>query len=256
MLLKSNLHFHTAEDPHDIVEYSLKEGIDYAASLGFEVLAVTCHNYFAYTKAHGEYAEERGVLLVPGIELTVGEKKAFKRNGFRKGYHVVVINADKSAEDVYTFRDLEEYRKKRGDEIAVIAAHPYFYGNFSLKEKLEKYAYLFDAIEHSWFYSRIFNRNKKARRKALELELPLVATSDTHYFHRKHMEKNYAMLDVDDATIPAVVYAIRSGDIENVTKPSNTLIDMFLLQFFFQVSKELKRMFRKPARKKQTKANI
>lgn len=246
MLLKSNLHFHTAEDPHDIVEYSLKEGIDYAASLNFDVLAVTCHNYFAWTQAHADYAQEKGVLLVPGIELTVGEEKKFKRNGYRKGYHVVVINADKSAEDVHTFRELEEYKDKRGREIAIIAAHPYFYGNFSLKERLEKYAYLFDAIEHSWFYSRIFNRNEKARKASLKLELPLLATSDTHYFHRKHMEKNYAMLDVDERTVPAVVFAVKNGDIENVTKPSNTIIDMFLLQFFFQISKEIKRMFRKP----------
>jgi len=243
MLLKSNLHFHTSEDPLDIVKYSLKEGIEHAGSLGFDVLAVTCHNYFAWTRAHADYAKEKGVLLIGGIELTISESKKITRKGHRKGYHVLIINADKSAENIYTFKDLAEYRKKRGEEIAIIAAHPYFYGNFSLKKNLEKYAYLFDAIEHSWFYSKIFNRNKKALKKALELELPLLATSDTHYLYNNHMERNHAMLVTDEKTIPAVIYAIKNGDIENITKPSNTLRDMLFLQGYFQIIKTIKKLF-------------
>ncbi|MEX0877970.1 MAG: PHP domain-containing protein [Candidatus Spechtbacterales bacterium] len=241
MRLKTNLHFHTAEDPHDLVGYTLKEGIDHASSLGFEVLAVTCHNYFAWTKEHAEYAEEKGILLIPGIELTIAEEKKLKRNGYRKGYHTLVINADKDAEDIFTFDDLKEYRKKRGGEIAVIAAHPYFYGNFSLKGYLEKYVNLYDAVEHSWYYSRVFNRNKKAMRFALKNELPFVATSDTHYLYNNHMDRNYAYLDTDEKTIEATVNAIKNGDIENVTKPSNTIRDMILLQIWFEISKLVKK---------------
>ena len=171
--------------------------------------------------------------------------------GLQRGENALYITLEETPDelvrDALQFGwDLEKYRNKRGKEIAIIAAHPYFYGNISLKERLEKYASLFDAIEHSWFYSRIFNRNNKARIMSLRLELPLVATSDTHFFYRNHMERNYAFLDVDKATIPAVIYAIKNGNIENFTKPSSTLIDMFFLQTYFQLFKGIKRMLKRP----------
>ena len=237
MKLKANFHFHTKEDPEDMVQYTLKEGIDYAAKHGFDVLAVTCHNYFAWTQEHAEYAEERGILLVPGIELTVGEKKKFKLSGHKKGKHVVVVNATKEAEQVHTFEELEEYKRNHPESV-IIAAHPYFYGNFSLKKYLLKYIHLFDAIEHSWFYSKhFFNRNEYAVPVALENELPLIATSDTHYFSRGNMDRNYALLITDEKTIPAVCNAIKNGDFENVTKPSSFLIDMFFGQLFYMMKR-------------------
>ncbi|MDX1608033.1 MAG: hypothetical protein R3251_02395 [Candidatus Spechtbacterales bacterium] len=241
MKLKTNLHFHTAEDPEDLVNYTLKEGIDYAAKHGFDVLAVTCHNYFAWTRDHANYAQEKGILLVPGIELTVSEKKKFKWNGHKKGRHVVVVNATKDAESIHTFDELAEYKKDNPDSV-IIAAHPYFYGNFSLKKYLLKYIELFDAIEHSWFYSKhFFNRNEYAVPVALENELPMIATSDTHYLKYGHMDRNYAILLTDEKTIPAVVRAIKNGDFENISSPSSLLRHMFWGQFIYQVKKSFLR---------------
>ena len=175
MQIKTNLHFHTGDDRQDHISYSTKEGIDQAVSLGFGALAITCHQYFAWTPEYAEYAKSKGLLFIPGIELYLGETMA---DSVR---HCLVLNATKDIENVRTFEQLAVY-KKAHPEIFIMAPHPYFYGNISLKEFLEKYIHFFDAIEQSWFYSRLFNRNIKAEKTAKKYKLPFVSTSDTHFF--------------------------------------------------------------------------
>ena len=195
------------------------------------MLAITCHNFCAWTKEAAAHANSRGILLISGIELALHEE--FRGgNPFRGGRHVLLLGADKSAEQLRTFRDLEAYRAAH-PETFTIAAHPFFYrtfenGQISLKGMLEKHIRLFDAIEHSWFYSRWFNRNKKAARAAEKYSLPLVATSDTHFFN--FMDENYTIIDVEEFTTPAIFDAIKAQRLENVTSPRRFWRDMVMIQ--------------------------
>ncbi len=204
MKLKVNLHFHTSEDPLDFfIDYDVYSGIDKAQKEGFQALALTCHRKFVYKKEMGEYAKEKGVLLIPGIELEI--EKA----------HVILLNCDKEAEDIKSFQDLKKYRQKN-KEVLVLAPHPYF-GFFSLNSRLEKYIKLFDIIELAWFFTPGFNRNKKAVRTAQKFKKPLVATSDTHNI--KYLNKSFAWVEVEDFSLKSLLKGIKNNKIVNHLKP-------------------------------------
>jgi hypothetical protein len=217
MKIKTNLHFHTGDDDMDPIDYSTLEGIDKAAELGFGALALTCHQKCAWTEEYFQYAEKKGVLLISGIEIFIGESLANSKR------HTLVLNGNKGMENIRTFKELELYKHSH-PEIFVIAAHPYFYGHFSLHEMLEKHIGLYDAIEQSWFYSKLFNRNTKGRKIAEKHKLPFVSTSDAHYFD--FLDKNYCIIDAPEKTPAALFSALRAGHFENVTSPRNFWLDM------------------------------
>jgi len=204
MRFKTNLHFHTADDPQDAIPYTFYEGIDAAKALGFDAIALTCHHSFIREPKYQTYAAERGILLIPGVELTL------------EGRHVLVLNPSPEIEDVKTLAELETYKRNRPD-IFVIAPHPFLYGPSCLKDQLEPWIRLFDAIEHSWFYSKWFNRNKKAEQTAKKHRLPYIATSDTHVLDV--LPTSYAVIDAKEKTIPSIFEAIRAGKFENVSPP-------------------------------------
>ncbi len=237
MQLKTNLHFHTADDPQDFVLYSTEEGIDYAASLGFDALAITCHQRAAWAPAYAAYAAGRGILLIPGIEINIrttdtraitsarGRHPA-ARGGHRharRGRHLIILNCTPEAERVRTFSDLRAYRAAH-PECLVLAPHPFSYGNFSLKRFLERHIDLIDAVEHTWFYSRRFDRNKKAAAIATKYHLPLIVTSDAHTF--RNMDTDYALIDAKEKTIPALFEAIKKNKIANITRSKKIIREM------------------------------
>lgn len=226
MRLRTNLHFHTRDDPQDVIDYTFYEGVDRAKKLGFEVLALTCHQKLIHTPEYQGYAAHRGILLIPGVERDI-EK-----------CHVVILNPDKAVERVTTFNELEAYKQNHPD-IFVLAPHPYFYGNFSLKRRLEQYIHLFDAIEHSWFYSKLFNRNKKGETIARKYNLPFIATSDTHRLHI--LDKGFAIIDVQEKTIPAVFDAIKNKQFTNVTSPRKFWSEMV----WHEGREQIKTLFKK-----------
>jgi predicted metal-dependent phosphoesterase TrpH len=199
-MLKANLHFHAGDDPEHRLDYTVRTGIDRAHALGFQVLAVTCHHRVLATREDEAYARERGILLIPGVELTV------------EGCHVVVLNVDRTAESARTFGALAAFRTAH-PECFVIAPHPYFRFGFSLGAKLERHRECFDAIECSWFHSRSFDLNRRAERFASDHGLPYLATSDTHYLH--HLDRAYASIDAREPTAAAVFRAIREGRFTN-----------------------------------------
>src|ERR1051325_4501706 len=230
MKLKTNLHFHTDDDPQDRLNYSFYEGVDRAAKLGFEVVALTCHNKFVFKKEYSEYAARKNILLVPGIEKTI-EKR-----------HVVILNPpDKTVEKINAFENLSEYRKDH-PEIFVIAPHPYFYGNFSIKERFHELHGLFDAVEYSWFYSKFFDRNKIALAAAKKYDLPFISTSDTHDLN--FLDTSYAAIDAKAKTAPAILEAIRRGNFENVTSERSFLFEM--APFIAKI--ELNALIKKPTK--------
>lgn len=235
MQLKTNLHFHTGDDPQDFVPYSAEQGIDYAASLGFDALAITCHQRSAWTPAYAAYAAGRGILFIPGIELNIrtrasrAVKKMRARHGghrdARRGRHLIILNCAPEAENVRTFSDLADYRAAH-PECLVFAPHPFAYGNFSLKKFLERHINLIDAIEHTWYYSHRLDRNKKSAAIATKYHLPLIATSDTHTF--RNMDTDYALVDAKEKTIAALFDAIRHNQITNITRRKKIIREMAL----------------------------
>lgn len=220
MKIKTNLHLHTSDDSEDSIDYSFINALDEAKKHGFECIALTCHNKFVDKEEYRQAAEARGILFMPGVERTI-EKR-----------HVVILNPDKDVDTIKTFEALRAY-KKTHPNILVIAAHPYFPGGYSLQEKLEENKDLFDAIEHSWFYSPRVNRNKKAIQMATKLNLPLIATSDTH--NLSFLNTNYAEIEVKEKTILAIFTAIRNNDFTNTTSPRKLFREMtpYILHSFF-----------------------
>lgn len=211
MKLKTNLHLHTHDDPEDSIDYSFIDVVDAAQKYGFECLALTCHNTFVNREEYKKAAEARGILFVSGIERTI------------EHCHVLILNPDHSVEAVDTFAKLEIYKNEH-PEILIIAPHPYFSGGYSLGKKLEEYAYLFDAVEHSWFYSAHVNFNKKAERVAKKICAPFIATSDMHDI--RFLNTNYAEIEVEEKTIPALFHAIRNNNFSNTTSPRKLLREM------------------------------
>lgn len=226
MQLKANVHMHTSDDPADVVSYSIYEAIDRASELGFDVLAITCHGKVAWTESYAQYAQERGILLISGIELSISKGLG------KPGKHVLLLGAIPQAESVRTFAELRAYRVAHPESL-IIAPHPYFYGNFSLHDELEQHIDVFDAIEHSWFYGGPFNRNVHAREIAERYRKPFIATSDTHMLD--HLEQNFSILEVAEKSEQDVLNAIRSGSFSIQTRPSKLLSEMLLPQALFSL---------------------
>ena len=88
--LKADLHLHTREGDA-FIAYDARALIDRAAREGYRVIAVTNHDQLTFSRRLAEYAGERGVVLVPGVEATI------------EGCHVLVYNLDVSLALLRTF---------------------------------------------------------------------------------------------------------------------------------------------------------
>lgn len=219
MLLKTNLHFHTNDDPTHRIDYSAEEGIDRASKLGFDVIALTCHGKVTFKEQYRSYASSKGILLISGIEINISEDG-------KDGRHLLILNCGNSAERIKTFKDLEQYRKEHPD-IFVIAPHPFFpslRGKQSLLEYTEKYLHLFDALEHSWFYSKTINRNIPAEKISKKMAIPLVATSDTHFFD--FLDTDYCLINAEELSAGSLFKAIKKGAFKNVTRAKRPITEM------------------------------
>ena len=224
MQIKTSLHIHTKEDRSDghVIKYNIYQLIDHAEKLDFKVLALTGHRRFIYKKEYGEYAKEKGILLIPGIELAL--KYGFKQN------HVLVLNCDKNVEKVKNFSDLQAY-KEQNPSTFVIAPHPTSSFIVSIgKKKLIKYIDLFDAIEHTWFYTRKINFNKKAEKISKNYNVPFVATSDVH--NLRHFNTDYLVIDTDSLDPESIFNSIRNGNYINCTRPKN-LFELLSINLIF-----------------------
>lgn len=184
------------------MEYRACELIDYASLKKFDIIAITNHNKPTYNKYLKEYAAERNILLIPGIELTVENK------------HIVLLNIEEYKDgEVKTISELKKYKSEKS---LIIAPHPYFPTFHSLNSRLEEYINLFDAIEYTHFYFKKINFNKKAQKKAEEYNLPLVGVSDAHSL--RQIGTTYSLVEAEKNP-EAVIKAIKEGKIEVVTEP-------------------------------------
>jgi predicted metal-dependent phosphoesterase TrpH len=214
--LKADLHLHTAEDPHDRVAYTAKELISKAAEEGFEVLSITNHQRLTFNRNLSAYARERGILLIPGMEISIRKR------------HVLLLNPPQGK----TFSDFSSLSALRRPDSLVIAPHPYFPNPRSLNGFLLKHLKLFDALEYCHFYSPRFNFNQRAIAVSESHGLPLVGNSDTHFLSQLGTTYSliYAKKDPE-----AIFAAIRENNVEVITRPLSPIKLGFILGRFFNM---------------------
>ena len=128
--------------------------------------------------------------------------------------HVVVVNPDfRQAED---FRSLDDLAGIRNDRNLIIAPHPFYPGSRCLRSSLETRIDSFDAVEFSFFYSRLINPNKKAVQTASHYGKPLVGSSDCHNIWQ--VGQTYSLVEAEK-TIPSVIAAVKENRVEVATTP-------------------------------------
>ncbi|MFA5948251.1 MAG: PHP-associated domain-containing protein [Candidatus Gracilibacteria bacterium] len=204
----------------DPIKYDAQDLIKAAAKLNYDVLTITCHNKIIFSKKLEKYAHKKGLLLIPGIETEINKK------------HILIINADKSAEEIHTFEDLKKYKTDHPESL-IVAPHPFFPGINSLKKDLIKNIDLFDAIEYSFCYTKLKNYNLKAEAVAKKYSKPIIATSDCHFLQQ--LPLSFAMLD-SHKDIPSIINAIKKNKIKNyhfplsIFKLTAILSKMFMMQ--------------------------
>jgi len=199
--LKADLHAHAADDPHDTLKYSSEMLIDAAALAGMDVLAITLHESYFHVARLADYAHERGILLIPGLEQMV------------EGKHVVILNPDGEQARCTTFAGLRALGKRGA---ALIAPHPFFPGGVCLGKKLIEHIDLFDAIEYCTMYCSGMNFNRKAVRVARQFGKPLVGTSDSHSL--PYWGATCTWIE-SEPTVAGVIDAVRCGRVELETRP-------------------------------------
>lgn len=211
-MLKAELHSHIKGDKeHKELNYSVYELIDEAAKKHFDILGITCHDTIFSDKKAEKYAKNKGILLISGVERTI------------EGKHVLIYNSSKSL-GVKSFKDLEKFKKKYPKTL-IIAPHPYNYISFCLKDDVLKYRRLFDALEYSFFYTKIANPNIKTEKTAKKINKPLVGSSDTHYL--SNLGKTYTLIDSKKER-QSIFKAVKKGKTQVVSSP------LSLFDFFFQ----------------------
>jgi len=199
-LLKADLHLHTAEDPCDRVRYTAKELISKAAGEGFDVLSITNHQRMTFDQELSSYAQERGILLIPGMEITVRRR------------HVLLLNPPSGK----TFSDFPSLSKLRRPETLIIAPHPYFPGTYSLNGYLLKHLDLFDGLEYCHFYSLRINFNQRAIDLSQSHGFPLIGNSDAHFLSQ--FGTTYSLIYAEK-NLRSIFAAIRGNRIEVITRP-------------------------------------
>lgn len=203
-MLKCDFHLHTSDDPVDVVRYSAIELIDLAASHGFEVLSITNHQDVSDASEISDYAAEKGILLISGIEADIDKK------------HVIALNIRDDFIKVKTFEDLRKY-KSENPNIFVYAPHPFYPKRHCLGKLLEKYIDVFDGIEYCHFYMSCFNWfNNKALKIAEKYHKPLIANSDSHSFHQ--FNRTYSLVGAEK-NIFSIFKAIKENKVSMITEP-------------------------------------
>ena len=166
-VLKLDFHLHTIDDPEDQhIRHTPQELIDKAALLGYDVLAITLHNKQLWENSILAYAKSKGILLLPGVEREI------------EGSHVLLINF--KAEEVIAIKSFADLARFKNENNLVIAAHPYYPNSVCLQDDLLKHWNLFDAVECSGFFHKLWNPNHKTLTIANERGKPIIGNSDTH----------------------------------------------------------------------------
>lgn len=201
-MLKVELHTHSADDPIDRIPHTTFDLIDHAAALGYDALAVTLHERQLDIAPFANYAADRGIVLIRGVERTI------------EGKHVLLLNFSSRTESVRTFADLA--RLKSREPGLVIAPHPFFPAPVCLRGDLERYAGLFDAVERNAMFTRQADFNRGAERWAERHGKPIVGNCDVHRIWQ--LGTTYSLVDsARDAA--AICDAIAAGRVQVESRP-------------------------------------
>jgi predicted metal-dependent phosphoesterase TrpH len=204
-MLKVDLHLHSKEDPRDVLDYDARELIRVAAGLNFDALALTLHGKVLGDKDLDEFAADRGVLLIPGIEKCIHHKE------------VLVYNATQQEMDaIHTFEDLRQLKIRKRGQILIVAPHPFFKRAQCLGRHLEEHIDLFDGIEYCHLYTQLWNLNARAVEVARSHGKPMIATSDAHALWM--FGKNFSWVD-SPQTIEGIFNAVRAGHVRAHCEP-------------------------------------
>jgi predicted metal-dependent phosphoesterase TrpH len=201
-VLKVDLHLHTSEDPADVISHDAYQVIDAAAKRGFDALAITLHDRELSDPRTLDYARERGITLLPGVERTI------------EGRHVLLINFRDGTDQIRTFDELA--RRRSQDNGLVIAPHAFFPNGRCLRSHLDTHGDLFDAVEWSYFWTRGLNFNARAARWAAKHGKPLVGNSDLHDL--RQLGRTYSIVFAE-RNADAICSAIRDGRVSVHTSP-------------------------------------
>ncbi len=199
--LKIDFHIHSKEDPHDFLRNDACKIIDMMAARGFDAIAITNHNRFTWSERLRDYAKERGVILIRGVERTI------------KRRHVLLINFPGEISDYRTLNDVGD--AKREDNL-VIAAHPYFPMPTASGTLLDSRPEVFDAVEYCHYYVKNLNFNNWAVSRALEMGKPLIGNSDAHV--TRQIGRTYSIVKAEKNP-EAIIRAIKEGRVKVVSRP-------------------------------------
>jgi len=200
-LLKADFHIHTSEDPHDYIRYNALELIDRAHELEYQILAITNHDHCTWSPYLRDYAMERGIVLIPGMEATI------------QGKHILLLNLPFGDLNISTIKDLYCIPKEEG---LIIAPHPYFPSPVALGRLFTKHLKIFDAVEWSHFFCKSINFNIPMKRVAQKAGIPIVGTSDAH--QRRQFNTTYSLVEADLDPV-SVIEAIKMGKVQVKTHP-------------------------------------
>jgi predicted metal-dependent phosphoesterase TrpH len=200
--LKVDLHLHSSEDPVDIIRHDALALIDRAVAQRFDALAITLHDRQLADPSLFDYARERGLVLIPGLERTI------------QGKHVLLINYPQSAESVRTLEEVAKLKARSNG--LVIAPHPFYPDRSCLRSLMDTHADLFDAVEWSYFWTRATNFNTRAARWAQEHGKALVGNSDLHDLCQ--LGRTHSWVSAD-RNAEAICDAIRAGRVSLRTEP-------------------------------------
>lgn len=205
-MLKIELHTHTNFDPLDRIPHTSRQLIDHAVSLGYQGLAITLHDRFYDATRDVSYARERGLVLIPGIERTVG------------GRHVLLINFTREAEHVRTFEDVAALKRRCGG--LVVVPHAFYPTGTSLGRYLDANREVIDAIEYNAMYTTWLNFNTRAAAWARANGKPIVGNTDLHRLEQ--LGTTYSLVDAEPDP-RAICEAIRAGRVLLRTEPLSSL---------------------------------
>jgi len=160
--MRCDLHCHTSYSydsttpPEEMVEAALKKGIN--------CLVISDHGEIKGTREAIEYAKDKPILIIPGIEIK-------SKKGDILGLNVKEIIPNKlSAEETI----------KKIKELGGLAIIPHPFGWFiGFRGNLEKIIKEIDGIEV--LNASLFTGNKKALDFAQKFNLPFTAGSDAHF---------------------------------------------------------------------------
>lgn len=194
-VLKVELHAHTSQDPLDYIPHTMEQLLDRASALGYGALAVTLHNRYYDPAEHRDYARERGIVLISGIERTI------------RGRHVLLLNFPPACADVDSFEAVRALRMQHPRGL-VIVPHAFYPTGTGMGSLVDTYVDVIDAVEVNAMFTPWLDFNRAAARWARAHGKPLVGNSDLHLLEQ--LGTTYSL--VDAAPDPdAICEAIRAG---------------------------------------------